>query len=61
MTLEPQRAQGAGVQIQPLVQAEKGYWGEVDYNSDDPAKASVRPKSRPRGAIDDRGFDRKGR
>src|SRR5580765_3744279 len=38
MTVEPQRAQGAGVQIQPLVQAEKGYWGEVDYNSDDPAK-----------------------
>jgi hypothetical protein len=38
MTLELQRAQGAGVQIQPLVQAEKGYWGEVDYNSDDPAK-----------------------
>ena len=38
LTLEPQRAQGAGVQLQPLVQAEKGYWGEVDYNSDDPAK-----------------------
>jgi ABC-type uncharacterized transport system involved in gliding motility auxiliary subunit len=38
MTLEPERAQRAGVQIQPLVQAEKGYWGEVDYNSDDPAK-----------------------
>jgi len=38
MTIEPQRAQGAGVQIQPLVQAEKGYWGEVDYNSEDPAK-----------------------
>jgi ABC-type uncharacterized transport system involved in gliding motility auxiliary subunit len=38
LTLEPQRAQSAGVQLEPLVQAEKGYWGEVDYNSDDPAK-----------------------
>jgi hypothetical protein len=38
LTLEQGRAQSAGVQIQPLVQAEKGYWGEVDYNSDDPAK-----------------------
>src|SRR5205823_3108380 len=26
------------IQLQPLVQAEKGYWGEVDYNSDDPLK-----------------------
>src|SRR5213595_485954 len=38
LTLESQRAQAGGVQLQPLVQAEKGYWGEVDYNSDDPAK-----------------------
>src|SRR5436189_3705689 len=38
LRLESQRAQAGGVQLQPLVQAEKGYWGEVDYNSDDPAK-----------------------
>lgn len=38
LTLEPQRAQSVGAQVQPLIQAEKGYWGEVDYNSDDPAK-----------------------
>jgi ABC-type uncharacterized transport system involved in gliding motility auxiliary subunit len=38
LTLESQRAQGGDVQLQPLVQAEKGYWGEVDYNSDDSAK-----------------------
>jgi hypothetical protein len=38
LTVESPRAQGSGVQVQPLVQAEKGYWGEVDYNSDDPAK-----------------------
>src|SRR5881398_3463791 len=38
LTLESQQAQAGGVQLQPLVQAAKGYWGEVDYNSDDPAK-----------------------
>src|SRR5437764_347462 len=26
------------IKLQQLVQTEKGYWGEVDYNSDDPAK-----------------------
>ena len=38
LVIEQQHAQEAGVRVQPLVQAEKGYWGEVDYNSDDPAK-----------------------
>jgi hypothetical protein len=38
LTLDSQRVQAGGVQLQPLVQAEKGYWGEVDYNSDDPSK-----------------------
>src|SRR6266446_4579885 len=38
LTLERDRVRSGGVQLQPLVQAEKGYWGEVDYNSDDPAK-----------------------
>ena len=30
---EQVRAQN--IQVEPLVQAEKGYWGEADYNSDD--------------------------
>ncbi len=38
LTLEPDRVRSAGISLQPLAQAEKGYWGEVDYNSDDPAK-----------------------
>src|SRR5204862_6253375 len=41
LTLDSQRGQAGGVQLQPLVEAEKGYWGEVDYNSDDPAKLQV--------------------
>jgi hypothetical protein len=38
LTLEADRVRPAHIQLQPLAQAEKGYWGEVDYNSNDPAK-----------------------
>jgi ABC-type uncharacterized transport system len=38
LSLEPDRVRGSGIVLTPLVQAEKGYWGEVDYNSDDPAQ-----------------------
>ncbi len=31
----PQRTAADNVQLQPLAQAEKGYWGEKDYNSTD--------------------------
>jgi hypothetical protein len=37
-TLEPDRVRAANVRLQPLVQAEKGYWAEADYNSGDQAK-----------------------
>ncbi len=47
LTLEPQRVQAARIQLTPLVQAEKGYWAEKDYNSNDEAKfradAAVNP------------------
>jgi ABC-type uncharacterized transport system len=38
ITLEPDRVRAANVRLQPLVQAEKGYWAETDYNSGDQAK-----------------------
>jgi ABC-type uncharacterized transport system involved in gliding motility auxiliary subunit len=38
LTLEPERVRAANVRLQPLVQAEKGYWAETDYNSGDQAK-----------------------
>ena len=38
LTLEPDRVRAANVRLQPLVQAEKGYWAEADYNSGDQAK-----------------------
>jgi ABC-2 type transport system permease protein len=38
VTLEPDRVRAANIRLQPLVQAEKGYWAEADYNSEDQAK-----------------------
>jgi hypothetical protein len=38
LTLEPDRVRAANIRLQPLVQAEKGYWAEPDYNSEDQAK-----------------------
>ncbi|HWM23719.1 MAG TPA: GldG family protein [Chthoniobacterales bacterium] len=38
LTLEPDRVRAANIRLQPLVRAEKGYWAETDYNSDDQAK-----------------------
>jgi hypothetical protein len=45
LTLEPDRVRAANIVLQPLIQAETGggeilppgYWGETDYNSNDPA------------------------
>lgn len=31
----PEQMRSANVKLQPLAQAEKGYWGEADYNSND--------------------------
>ena len=38
ITLEDQRVQPANIKLQPLIQAQKGYWAETDYNSTDAAK-----------------------
>lgn len=38
LTLEQDRVRAANVRLQPLIQAEKGYWAETDYNSTDEAK-----------------------
>src|SRR5947209_10395604 len=38
MTIEPGRVRAANIQLQPLVQAEKGYFAETDYNSTDQNK-----------------------
>lgn len=38
LTIEPDRVRAANIRLQPLVQAEKGYWAEADYNSGDQEK-----------------------
>jgi hypothetical protein len=42
LTLEPDRVRTANVRVQPLIQAEKGYFAETDYNTDDQDKAAGR-------------------
>ncbi len=43
LTLESQRVAAANVHLTPLAQAEKGYWGETDYYSDDEALLQYDP------------------
>src|SRR5215510_1948504 len=38
LTLEPDRVRAADIRLEPLIQAEKGYFSETDYNTDDQAK-----------------------
>jgi hypothetical protein len=38
LTLENERVRAANIRLDPLIQAEKGYFAETDYNSDDQAK-----------------------
>ena len=37
-TLDPNRGRAANIRLEPLIQAEKGYFAEPDYNSDNQAK-----------------------
>ena len=38
LTLDQQRAQQANIKLTPLIEAQKGYWSEPDYNTTDEAK-----------------------
>ena len=44
ITIEPDRVRAANIQLQPLVQAEKGYFAETDYNSTDQTKLQADAK-----------------
>src|SRR6266481_4770003 len=39
LTLEQDRVRAANVRVEPLIQAEKGYFAEADYNTDDQVKS----------------------
>ena len=38
LTLEPERVRAANIRIEPLIRADKGYFAETDYNTDNQAK-----------------------
>ena len=44
LTLEPDRVRAASIRLEPLIQAEKGYFAEKDYNSDDQVKLQADAK-----------------
>ena len=44
ITIDPQRVQAANVRLQPLIEAEKGYFAETDYNSSDQNKLQADAK-----------------
>jgi hypothetical protein len=44
LTLEPDRARTANIRVEPLIQAEKGYFAETDYNTDNQAKLQADAK-----------------
>ena len=43
LSLNSQEVAAANIHLVPLAQAEKGYWGETDYNSDDEALLQFDP------------------
>ena len=47
LTLEPERVRAANIGLEPLIQAEKGYFAEKDYNSNDQAKLQADAKRNP--------------
>src|ERR1700736_5929572 len=51
LTLESQRVRAANIRLEPLVQAEKGYFAEKDYNTDDQAKLQADAKNSPQTPI----------
>jgi hypothetical protein len=38
LTLDPNRVRAVNIRLEPLIQAEKGYFAETDYNTDNQAK-----------------------
>jgi len=47
LTLEQDRVKAANLKLQPLIQAEKGYWAEKDYNSRDEATLQANAAANP--------------
>src|SRR5216683_2977307 len=44
ITLQPERVRAANIRLQPLIEAEKGYFAETDYNTNDQAELQANAK-----------------
>src|SRR5437868_474321 len=44
LTLDPNRGRAVNIRLEPLIQAEKGYFAETDYNSDNQVKLQADAK-----------------
>src|SRR5947199_1685823 len=44
LTLEPDRVRATNIRVEPLIQSEKGYFAETDYNTDDQVKLQADAK-----------------
>lgn len=51
LTLEQDRVRPMNIRLQPLIQAEKGYWAETDYNSTDEATLQAHAAANPGAAL----------
>jgi hypothetical protein len=45
LTLDPNRGRAANIRLEPLIQTEKGYFAETDYNSDNQVKLQADAQS----------------
>src|SRR5437870_5984216 len=51
LTLEPDRVRAANIRLEPLIEAEKGYFAETNYNTDDQAKLQADAQKNPGTAL----------
>src|SRR5256886_741735 len=48
ITLEPDRVRAANIRLQPLIESEKGYFAETDYNTNDQNKLQADAQKAPK-------------
>ena len=51
LTLEPDRVRAANIRVEPLIQAEKGYFAEKDYKTTDQAKLQADAQAAPQAPL----------
>src|SRR5438034_2275834 len=51
ITLQPERVRATNIRLQPLIEAEKGYFAETDYSTNDQAKLQADAKKAGTGPL----------